>query len=123
MNKNLLQYLSLKEEIEKSNAKIEQLENDENFKKELEFLKDLEDLLELHGKSKVEVAEILNPTQPAAPATNTNFGKTPRKRRVQRTYKNPNTGETVTTAGGNNLVLRKWRAENPDLVLADWLVE
>ncbi|MGY8832516.1 MAG: DNA binding protein, partial [Pseudomonadales bacterium] len=36
-------------------------------------------------------------------------------------YKNPNNGEVVETKGGNNKVLKAWKAEHGAAVVDGWL--
>jgi len=116
--KNLKTYMQLKERMNEINAEIDSIESTESFKEELLFLNELEELLTLHGKSKKETAEILYPK----PEEVKSFAIKPRKKREPKTYKNPKTGQTVTTAGGNHTILRQWREENPDVNLADWVI-
>lgn len=119
--RTLREYTNLKNRLEEMGKELSRIEEDESFKKELNFLKDIEEVLELHGKTKEEAAEALNPTKHEV--VDNGFTKKPRKPRTPRTYQNPHTGETVTTAGGNHTVLKQWRKDNPGLDVSDWIIE
>jgi len=121
MTNKLQQYLQIKEKKEQLQVEIDRIEQSESFKEDLKFFKELEDLIELHGKTKIEVAELLNPT-PTQKAI-ASFTKAPRKARAERHYKNPHTGEEVITAGGNHTVLKQWRKDHPEVDLKDWIVQ
>lgn len=120
MTNKLQQYLQKKEQKEQLEQELSRIEESESFQEDFKFLKELEELIELHGKSKLEVAELLNPT-PTQKAI-ASFTKPPRKARAERHYKNPHTGEEVKTAGGNHTVLKQWRKDYPEIDLKDWLV-
>lgn len=47
--------------------------------------------------------------------------RTPRKARAVKTYKNPHSGDTVKTKGGNNKVLKEWKAQYGANVVESWL--
>ncbi|EAZ98347.1 histone-like nucleoid-structuring protein, MvaT/MvaU family [Marinobacter sp. ELB17] len=117
----LREYMKIKEQVQKMESDLAAIENNESFQNDLKFFNELETLLEVYEKTKEEAAELLNPHQ-AEHLANNAFIKKPRKPREPKTYKNPETGETVTTAGGNHTVLKKWRSENPDLDVSDWIV-
>lgn len=119
MTSKLKEYQSIKNRIEQMQEQINAIAEDDDFKADLAFLTELENLLEKHGKSKIDTAELLNPRKANDPAP---FDNKPRKKREPRTYKNPHTGEVVTTSGGNHTVLKQWRADNPDVDLKDWIV-
>jgi hypothetical protein len=117
----LREYMKIKEKMQQMESELATIESNESFQNDLKFFNELETLLEVYEKTKEETAELLNPRQ-AEHSVNNAFTKKPRKQREPKTYKNPETGETVTTAGGNHTVLKKWRSENPDLDVSDWLV-
>ena len=121
MTNKLQQYLQIKKEKDELQNEIDRIESSESFQEDLKFLSELEELIELHGKTKIEVAELLNPT-PTQKAI-ADFTKPPRKPREVRHYRNPHTGEEVKTAGGNHTVLKQWRKDNPDIDLKDWIVK
>lgn len=99
---------------------LELIEQNEAFQNDFQFLTELEELVSRHGKSKIEAAELLNPRENSVVASK--FEKKPRKAREPKTYRNPHTGEEVTTAGGNHKILKEWRAEFPDAVLTEWVI-
>lgn len=116
----LREYAQLKKRMEAMADELQQIENNAAFQDDLKFLNELEELVELHGKTKEEAAELLSPRPVVASAV---FEKTkPRKAREPKLYRNPHTGEEVITAGGNHTILKKWRQENPDVELSEWVV-
>lgn len=98
-------------------AELEKLKANSDLKREIEFEKKLRDLLEKYGFSLRDVIGLLDPKatlrrQPEA--------KPARRERQVKRYKNPHTGEVVETKGGNNKVLKEWKAKWPDEV-SSWL--
>lgn len=117
---NLSDYVLLQKQIEDMKKELKTYNSDENFQKELSFLNEIEEVISKYGKTKEETANLLCPK---ADEALTEVLSRPRKKRTPKTYKNPHTGETVTTAGGNHKTLKKWREDHPDAILADWIVE
>lgn len=117
---NLENYILLKRKIEQYQEKLSELEANKELQQDLIFLAELEELLERYGKSKEQTAKILFPE--SNNASSQLVATKPRKKREAKTYVHPVTGETVTTAGGNHTILKKWRAENPDVDLSEWIV-
>lgn len=118
----LREYTQLKSRMQEMARELELIEENEAFQNDLKFLTELEELVELYGKSKAEAAELLNP-RPVVANKEAFEPRKPRKPRKAKLYRNPHTGEEVLTAGGNHTILKKWRSENPDVELADWVVE
>ncbi|RXU14711.1 histone-like nucleoid-structuring protein, MvaT/MvaU family, partial [Pseudomonas syringae] len=91
---------------------LETLKNDDGLKREIEFETKLRDLLAEYGYSLRNIVAILDPQSnnrraPAAAET-----KGTRKARAVKVYKNPHSGEVVETKGGNQKVLKEWKAEH-----------
>lgn len=121
MTNKLQQYLQTKIAKEQLEKELAVIEESPSFQDDLKFLKELEELIELHDKTRIQVAELLNPT-PTQKAI-ASYTKPPRKPREERHYRNPHTGEEVKTAGGNHTVLKQWRKDHPDVNLKDWIVQ
>lgn len=47
--------------------------------------------------------------------------RSPRKARVVKKYRNPHSGETVETKGGNHKVLKEWKAQYGAETVESWL--
>lgn len=113
--------------IEKKLAQLEKelknLESSAAFKKENSAKRALGNLMKKHGYSKNDLIKLLQ-SDGSAPNKR---GKSPaakqRKPRTLKIYRNPETGETVETRGGNHNVLKAWKAEYNLEKIDDWLVE
>jgi hypothetical protein len=57
----------------------------------------------------------------AKTASSASVGRTPRKARTLKKYKNPHSGETVETKGGNHKVLKEWKAKYGAETVESWL--
>lgn len=115
----LQEYRQIEERIRELSQRLESLSNDEKLKKEIEFEKQLRDLMAQYGKSPREVAAILEPENKAsAKATRTAGGK--RARKIKQ-YKNPNTGEVIETKGGNHKTLKAWKEQYGADKVESWM--
>ncbi|UAW99322.1 H-NS histone family protein [Halopseudomonas nanhaiensis] len=115
----LQEYRQIEERIRELSQRLESLSNDEKLKKEIEFEKQLRDLMAQYGKSPREVAAILEPENKAsAKAPRTAGGK--RARKVKQ-YKNPNTGEVIETKGGNHKTLKAWKEQYGAEKVESWM--
>ena len=113
----ITQYADLEEQRRKIQAQMAELEASPTMKKELEFKKDLEALLDKHAKSAEDVVEFLKPSHYKKAATTSN-----RKPRQLKIYKNPHTGAVVETYGGNNKELRQWKEDHGLEDVKVWMV-
>ncbi|MFT0211106.1 histone-like nucleoid-structuring protein, MvaT/MvaU family [Pseudomonas sp. F1_0610] len=113
--KLLSSYAESKKALEELKAQIARLESDPKFAKEKAFVEALDKLLKDHGKTQADLQAYL------FPETTKRTSKI-RKPRAVKTYKNPHTKETVTTAGGNHKKLNEWRAKYPKEDISTWVV-
>ena len=113
--------------IEKQMAQLENelksIRNSAEFKKENAVKRALASLMKKHGYSKNELIALLQEEKIAPVHRGKNSLATKRKPRKLKVFKNPETGETVETRGGNHKVLKAWKAEYALESLDDWLVE
>lgn len=102
-------------------AHLESLKRDAGLKKEIEFESELQNLLNEYGKDLRDVVAILDPGA-AAPSIKRAYGqaKPPRRARALKVYKNPHTGETVETKGGNHKVLKVWKEQHGSDTVESW---
>ena len=116
-----------KAQLEKQLAQLEKelknIENSAAFRKENAIMRALANLMKKHGCSKVDLIALLQDGM-SAPAKR---GKRPtasgkRKPRILKIFRNPNTGETVETRGGNHKVLKAWKAEHNLSNIDEWLI-
>lgn len=112
--------------IEKQMAQLEKelksIENSAAFRKENAVKRALTNLMKKHGYSENDLIALLQSdgSQPAkrgkAPVAKT---RKPRKLKV---FKNPKTGETVETRGGNHKVLKAWKTKYKLQNIDEWLI-
>lgn len=121
MSKLVIQHRAIEAQIKSLQTELSAIEQNPAYAKELAFVEALDGLLKEYGKSLRDVVSILDPdasrTEPARPAR----GPAPGTARPRMRYKNPNTGEVVETASGNNRVLKDWRIQYPGVNLKDWI--
>lgn len=65
------------------------------------------------------IIDILEPKESSESATPAARG--PRRQRQVKVYKNPETGETVETKGGNHKVLKTWKEQYGAEQVEGWL--
>lgn len=114
-------YLQKEQQLKQLQEELEQLQNDERLKAELQFKDKLEALMREYGKSAADVINLLDPkpTADKSPSSPTSAGRAKRKLKI---YKNPNTGEVVETRGGNQKTLKAWKDEYGAETVESWLV-
>ncbi|SEL95704.1 histone-like nucleoid-structuring protein, MvaT/MvaU family [Halomonas daqiaonensis] len=117
----LSSYIQKEQQIKQLQEELDKLKNDERLKTELDFKSHLEDLMREFDKSAADVIKLLDPTQEAGQGSGTAKGSGRAKRKLK-IYKNPNTGETVETRGGNQKTLKAWKDEYGAETVESWLV-
>lgn len=125
-----LRYKAIQREVEQLNKLLQEIENQEDFKKDLEFLQRLDALAAEYSLDRRGVAlflqEIARPiaeyeVNAAAGSTSSSLNKRQRKRnRPARIYRNPFTGEVIRTRNPQNRELKQWRAKYGPDVVASW---
>ena len=112
--------------IEKQLAQLEKelksIENSAAFKKENAVKRALASLMKKHSCSKNDLIELLQGDE-SAPVKLGKKQAATRKPRKLKIFKNPKTGETVETRGGNHKVLKAWKAQYNLESIDNWLVE
>ncbi|ABC30081.1 DNA-binding protein H-NS [Hahella chejuensis KCTC 2396] len=104
-------------ELEALQNKIASLEQSDELKKGLEFKKKLEALMSKYKMSSEDLLSMFGAN--AAPAKSSGKRRAPRPVKV---YKNPKTGETVETRGGNHKTLNTWKQKYGKEKVESWLV-
>jgi hypothetical protein len=115
----LAEYRNLERHLAEQTALLDSLKNDPALQKEVEFEEQLRALLGEYGKSLRDIEALFSPI--AKRPSNAPFEKKTRKARTLKTYKNPLTDEVVQTKGGNNSVLKAWKAEFGAEEVNGWL--
>lgn len=119
----LAEFRALEQQLAAQMAELEALKNDDSLKQEIEFEQKLRGLLGEYGYSLRNVVAILDPkaaSRLSAPVVET---KAPRKPRQVKVYKNPHTGETIETKGGNHTGLKEWKAKWGSDEVESWLAK
>lgn len=106
----LAEFRKLEQQIARHQDQLAALKNDPGLSKEIEFETKLHDLLAHYGKSLQDVVAIIEPGAVKQAARGTPEKRTRRARQVK-VYRNPLTGETVESKGGNNKLLGAWKAQ------------
>ena len=113
--------------IEKQMAQLQKdlknIENSEAFKKENAVKRALTSLMKKHGCSKNDLIFLLQEAGSEPVRRGKKTAATTRKPRKLKVFKNPKTGETVETRGGNHTVLKAWKAKYKLENIDDWLIE
>lgn len=117
----IAEFRALEAQIGEHLRRLEALKGDDSLKKEIEFEQKLKDLLQKYNMNLRDVINILEPgsmksSQATAPA-----GKTVRRERTLKRYKNPHTEEVVETKGGNHRILKAWKSEFGNETVESWL--
>lgn len=112
---NLVALRALQRELAALEDSKQKLESNESVRAEIEFEEKLFALINEFGYNKRKVVEIICPPDTEKPP-----GRE-RKSRPEKTYRNPHTGETVVTKGGNHKTLKKWRERYGAENVASWI--
>lgn len=115
----LAEFRALEQQLAAQLAELEALKNDTGLQKEIEFETKLRELMGTYGKSLRDIIAILDPQRATARVVAAPVAK--RRERQVKTYKNPHTGETVETKGGNHKVLKAWKQEYGAEAVEAWL--
>nr|WP_314577872.1 histone-like nucleoid-structuring protein, MvaT/MvaU family [uncultured Pseudomonas sp.] len=103
--------------VEKFQTSLERLNEDPVLQRELEFVSKLRSLLADYGKTLPDAIAVIDPHPQSSVASL----KQPRRPRKIKKYRNPMTGETVETKGGNNRLFGEWKARFGRKEVESWL--
>lgn len=115
-------YMQKEQLLKQLTEELQDMENDQRLKAELEFKGKLEALMKEFDKSAADVIELLDPKAPAKAVAKAPASTGGRRKRKLKIYKNPNTGEVVETRGGNQKTLKAWKDEFGNDTVESWLV-
>lgn len=116
----LNEYRNLEHELERHRAELERMEQDPGLQKDIEFETKLLDLLGSYQMALADVMAIFEPgfgTLAAKPKPE----KPTRPPREVKVYRNPLTGETVESRGGNNKLLGAWKDRFGAVEVESWV--
>lgn len=117
----LVEFRQLEKHLAEQLQALEALKGDAGLKKEIEFEAKLRDLLAKYSYSLKDVINLLDPQSGRrAPVSEP---KATRKAREVKVYKNPHTGETIETKGGNHRGLKQWKSDHGAMTVESWLAK
>lgn len=118
---------SKKAQLEKQLAQLEKelknIQKSAAFRKENAVKRALANLMRKHSCSNADLIALLQEDGSAPPKLGKKLAASgTRKPRKLKIFRNPNTGETVETRGGNHKVLKAWKVEHNLENIDEWLV-
>ena len=113
---------ALEQQLAQIEKELKSIERSAAFKKENAISRALSNLMKKHGCSKNDLISILQGDTAAAAKRSAASSSKTRKPRRLKIFKNPYTGETVETRGGNHKVLKAWKSEYNLANIDEWLV-
>lgn len=120
----LNEYMKKEQLMKQLRDELQQLEQDQRLKSELEFKSRLEELMASHEKTASDVIAMLDPdseqdNRRAGSGASAQAGS--RRKRKLKVYRNPHSGEVVETRGGNQKTLKAWKEEYGSETVEQWL--
>ena len=113
---------ALEQQLAQIEKELKSIERSAAFKKENAISRALNNLMKKHGCSKNDLISILQGDSAAPAKRSVASSSKTRKPRKLKVFKNPNTGETVETRGGNHKILKAWKSEYNLSNIDEWLV-
>lgn len=115
------EYRATEEAIKELQERLKNLSQDDKLKKELEFEGKLRELMAEYQKALPDIVALLDAEGKNRKTTRTVKTQTPTKRaRRVKQYKNPHTGETIETKGGNHKTLKEWKGKWGSDTVESW---
>ncbi|WP_106478035.1 histone-like nucleoid-structuring protein, MvaT/MvaU family [Phytohalomonas tamaricis] len=116
------EYTKKEQLLKQLQAELQQLEQDDRLKAEIEFKDKLEALMSEYSKNPGDVIQMIAPERAEQDkAVASNEAQSSRRKRKLKVYKNPNTGEVIETRGGNHKTLKAWKEEYGNDTVESWL--
>lgn len=117
----IAEYRKLETELESQRAELEQRRNDPELQKDVAFEAKLLELLRAYEMGLADVISILEPGFTVGEQGMAPTKKRSRRAREVKVYRNPLTGETVQSKGGNNKLLGSWKARFGSEEVESWV--
>lgn len=116
-------YYKKKQLMDQLAKEIQEMEENNELKKEFEFKDKLTKLMEQYDKSARETLDVLGNIDPSLRGKGDNGSASveTRKKRPLKVYKNPHSGEVVKTRGGNQKDLNAWRQQYGREAVDSWV--
>ncbi|NBA95190.1 histone-like nucleoid-structuring protein MvaT [Pseudomonas sp. R5(2019)] len=115
------EYRATEEAIKELQSRLANLQTDDRLQTELQFEEKLRTLMGEYSKSLRDIIAILDPQKLSTVKAAASSSAGTRRARKVKTYKNPLTGETIQTKGGNHKQLKEWKAEYGNDEVESWL--
>lgn len=112
------EYRATEEAIKELQSRLDVLSDNPALLKEMEFEENLRALMREYSKSLRDIIKILDP-QRAMPVTKAVVSS--RKPRSTKVYRNPESGATIETKGGNHRQLKAWKQQYGADTVESWL--
>lgn len=118
----LAEFRKLQKSLNERMAALESLKDDSDLKREIEFEKELRELMARYSCSLRTIVALIDPAALTLHGKNSVAfpEKRTRRARTVKQYHNPHTGEVVETKGGNHKQLKKWKVEYGAQVVESW---
>ncbi|BCG22096.1 hypothetical protein TUM18999_02870 [Pseudomonas tohonis] len=113
----LAEFKALEAKLAAQLRQLDELKNDGELKREIEFEEKLRKLMTEYDVSLKGIIALLDPD--ATVSLSAVRGQ--RRQRQAKVYKNPETGEIVETRGGNHKVLKAWKEQYGVECVDGWL--
>ncbi|HEE9764363.1 histone-like nucleoid-structuring protein, MvaT/MvaU family [Pseudomonas putida] len=117
----LAEFRAAEKALQEQLSALEALKNDSGLQREIEFEEKLKSLMQEYDANLGKVIAILDPASVQRKSfTSPESNRQQRKPREVKVYKNPHTGETIETKGGNHRQLKEWKAQWGGDVVEGW---
>lgn len=117
----IAEYRKLEAELERQRGELERRQNDPELQKDIAFEAKLQALLLTYKMGLMDVISILEPGYAPGKEGRVSMQKRSRRPREVKVYRNPLTGETVESKGGNNKMLGEWKARFGSEEVESWM--
>jgi type IV pilus biogenesis protein CpaD/CtpE len=118
----LAEFRQLERHLAEQLQALESMKGDSALQAEIEFEGKLRTLLGEYSKSLRDIVSILDPGSAGRSLkTSAVSEKVTRRARTLKVYKNPHTGESIETKGGNHKLLKTWKSEHGADEVESWL--
>ncbi len=116
-------YRATKEAIKELQEQLENMSQDSELQKEMEFEEKLRTLMAQYGKSLRDINALLDPQSIRSSVAGLTKGTgRPRRTRKTKRYTNPHTNEIIETKGGNHKELKEWKARWGAQTVESWSI-
>lgn len=117
----LAEFRAAEKALQEQLSALEALKYDSGLQREIEFENKLKSLMQEYDANLGKIIAILDPASSLRKINARSEGdRQQRKPREVKVYKNPHTGETIETKGGNHRQLKEWKTQYGGDVVESW---